>query len=78
MATPSTSSGRAASDAAPRPWSTRSAEQIPHRKAKQYEGANQTLTEMVNSGNAMLMDDRTVRPVVLDPNSGDHYVQMGT
>jgi len=47
-------------------------------KAKQYEGANQTLTEMVNSGNAMLMDDGTVRPVVLDPNSGDHYVQMGT
>ena len=47
-------------------------------KAKQYEGANQTLTEMVNSGYAMLMDDGTVRPVVLDPNSGDHYVQMGT
>ena len=46
-------------------------------KAKQYEGAQQALEEMVNSGNAMLMDDGKVRPIVLDPNSGDHYVSMG-
>ena len=50
---------------------------IAQEQATKYQGAQKVLEEMVTSGNAMQMDDGTLRPIFHDPNAGDHYVQMG-
>ena len=44
------------------------------KTAVQYQGAQQTLEQMIQAGYAVVQDDGSIRPIVRDANTGEHFV----